>query len=514
MPLRFLAFTSCWRSPMGLRALLRGSLLYTLGNMLPRLGAFLLLPVYTAAMAPADFGVFSLMLSLSGLLAIVYRLGLDGALLRIHFDVAPSRRPSLYLTLASVTLAAVVVLSVLFAAVGAPVFGAIFPGVPFVPYGILALAITATTAFQYVPSALFRATERPGRFLAFGVGAFGVGVIATLFFLIVMELGSVGALLGQLATGIAVVLVTVVILIRVRRPRIDLSLARDGLAFGLPLVPHGMAAWVLSLSDRWLIGLFLLVPVIQAQAAVGIYSFGYVIAQVVSLVAMSFNAAWVPFFFARGDGERGPQILTEMTTLSMAGLSVLAVGIAALAPEITRLLAVDRWGPQALVAADVMQVVAIAFLAHGLYFMVVSAVFLRRRTRGLPLITLAAGLVNVGANAMLIPRLGIMGAAWSTLAGYVVLAGITWWYARSGYALRVDVTRLGTLTIAVLVTVLASRLLHPEQGVVVSGAIHTGLMALFAVVAWLVARGPLSQLRQILAADATADTMHPPEEHA
>jgi O-antigen/teichoic acid export membrane protein len=508
---------------MGLRALLRGSLLYTLGNMLPRLGAFLLLPVYTAAMAPAEFGVFSLMLSLSGLLAIMYRLGLDGALLRIHFDIAPVRRPSLYLTLASVTLAAVVAFSLLLTSVGAALFGVIFPGVSFAPYGVLALLITATTAFQYIPSALFRATERPGRFLTFGVGAFGVGVIATLFFLIVVPLGAVGGLLGQLATGVAVVCVTVVILVRVRRPRIDRSLAREGLAFGLPLVPHGMAAWVLSLSDRWLIGLFLLVPAMQAQAAIGVYAFGYVIAQVVSLVAMSFNAAWVPFFFARGDDARGPEILTEMTTLSMAVLSVLAVGIAAFAPEITRLVAVDRWGSQALVAADVMQIVTIAFLAHGLYFMVVSAVFLRRRTRGLPLITLAAGMVNVGANVVLIPRLGIVGAAWSTLAGYLVLAGITWWYARLGYMVRMDVARIASLATAVVLAVVVSRLLDPGRDVVMSTAGHAGIVMMVAVVAWLVARRPLAQLQQILAASsggstraghATADTMHPPEEDA
>ena len=45
-------------------------------------------------MTPAEFGIFSLMLSLSALLAIVYRLGLEGALLRFHFDVEPARRPN------------------------------------------------------------------------------------------------------------------------------------------------------------------------------------------------------------------------------------------------------------------------------------------------------------------------------------------------------------------------------------------------------------------------------------
>jgi len=508
---------------MGLRALLRGSLLYTAGNMLPRLGAFLLLPVYTAAMAPAEFGVFSLMLSLSGLLAIIYRLGLDGALLRLHFDVTARRRPALYLTLAAVTLGAVVAFSLAFGLVAAPLFGVIFPDIAFLPYGLLALAITATMAFQYVPSALFRATERPGRFLAFALGAFGTGVVATLVFLLVVPLGAVGGLLGQLATGIAVVLVTIAILARFRRPVFDRGLAREGLAYGIPLVPHGMAAWVLSLSDRWLIGLFIGVPALQAQAAVGIYSFGYVIAQVVSLVAMSFNAAWVPFFFARGEGPRGPRILTEMTTLSIAALGLLSIGIAALAPEVTRFLAVDRWGDQALVAADVMQLVAVAFLAHGLYFMVVSVVFLQRRTAGLPLITLAAGVVNVGANALLIPRLGIIGAAWSTLAGYLVLAGVTWWYARADYALRLDVVRLAILATGVVGLVLAGRLVTPSDGLALSTSVHAATIIAYGMLAWLVVRAPVARLRRLLldeARERTAgtaagvDTMQAPKEDA
>ena len=494
---------------MGLRALLRGSLLYTVGNMLPRLGAFLLLPVYTAAMAPAEFGVFSLMLSLSGLLAIVYRLGLDGALLRLHFDVTSRRRPALYLTLATVTFGAVVLFSVLFGLIGAPIFDVVFPGVGFLPYGLLALAITATMAFQYVPSALFRATERPGRFLVFALGAFGTGVIVTVLFLLIVPLGAVGGLLGQLGTGIAVVLVTLAILVRLRRPAFDRGLAREGLAYGLPLVPHGMAAWVLSLSDRWLIGLLIGVPALGAQAAVGIYSFGYVIAQVVSLVAMSFNSAWVPFFFARGEGPRGPRILTEMTTLSIAGLGLLAIGIAALAPEATQLLAVSRWGEEARVAADVMQLVAVAFLAHGLYFMVVSVVFLQRRTGGLPLITLAAGAVNVGANLLLIPRLGIMGAAWSTLAGYVVLAAVTWWYARASYALQLDLVRLGTLFGAVAVLVLGGRLVTPQDNLILSTVTHLATILGYAAVAWFVVRRPVAVLRGVLAEEARERAAEP-----
>lgn len=504
---------------MTLRGLLRGSLLYTVGNLLPRLGAFLLLPVYTAAMAPAEFGIFSLMLSLSGLLAIGYRLGLDGALLRLHFDVEPRRRAALYASLAGVTLLAAIGFSVVLGVVAAPVFGLLFPGVDFVPFGLLALAITATMAFQYVPSALFRATERPGRFLVFATAVFVTGVSATVVFLLVLDLGAVGGLLGQLAGGGMVVLVTAFILLRLRGRAIDRGLVRAGLAFGLPLVPHGMASWVLSLSDRWLIGLLIGLPAVQAQAAVGIYAFGYVVAQAVSLVAMSFNAAWVPFFFARGEGRRGPALLRETTSLSMAVLAVLAVGVAVLAPEITDLVARDRWGPQAQVAADVMTVVALASLLHGLYFMVVSTVFLRRRTRGLPLLTLLAGIANVIANVVLIPTIGIMGAAWATVLGYGTLAAATWWYGARSYPIRLDLPRLGVLAIAVLGAVGVARLVDPAAvGVATAGLVHLGILGAFAVLAAILLRGPVGRIGPLIVASAEdaaeASTMQPPKEDA
>jgi len=483
-----------------LRALLRGSLLYTLGNFLPRIGAFLLLPAYTVAMSPSEFGVYSLMLSLIGLLAIVYRLGLDGALLRFHFDVAPPRRPALYFSSTATTAAATVAGSLLVAAITAPFFSRIFPGVAFWPYGVLALTITATTALQYVPAALFRAIERPELFLAFGLGVFGLGSAATLLFLFVFQRGAGGALAGQLVGGLAVVAVTAAILLRMPRRRFDVVLMRRSLRFGLPLLPHGLAGWSLNFSDRWLLGLTIGLSTVATQAAVGIYSFGYVIGQAGALVAISFNAAWVPFWYARGDGQRGPRLLREATTLVMAVLAVLTVGVAAFAPELTRLLATRRWGTDALAAIDVTVIVAFASLIYGLYFMVVSTVFLRKTTAALPLITLGAGAVNVVSNLLLIPRLGIDGAAWSTLAGYAVLAGLTWWYGTRSYPISLDLARLATMLAGAVVAVLLSRLIRPEAvGSWVAGPAHVGIAIAFAIVLIPLLWGPLQRFRQMLA---------------
>jgi O-antigen/teichoic acid export membrane protein len=485
---------------MSLRALARGSALYTLGTFLPRFGALLLLPVYTMTLGPAAFGVVSLMLSVSTLLSIVYRLGLDGALLRLHFDLSPEARPRLYATLTAITVGVAIGGSVLLGLTLAPFFSRLFTGISFFPLGVLTLAITSATALQYVPTVFYRATERPGRFLAYSGGIMVAAIVATIVFLVIFKLGPVGALLGQLVGGIIGLAIGAAVLLRLRPLRFDWGLARSGLAFGLPLVPHSISGWILNVSDRWLLGLLLGLGIAQTQAAIGVYSLGYQLAQTVSLIALSFNAAWGPFFYARGESRAGPALLREMTTVVAALLGALAVGLAVAGPEIIRVIAPSSWGVARDQAADVLRVVALASFMYSIYFMVSSVVFLTRRTALLPLLTVSAGAANVALNLFLIPRIGIMGAAWSTVVGYTILAVGTAIYAARGYPLRLDLARLGILAAAGIgVGWLTRTLLPAEPGIGILAA-HVVAIGAFAVLAWLLLRAPVSRLRKLVAA--------------
>ncbi|HEX5039099.1 MAG TPA: oligosaccharide flippase family protein [Candidatus Limnocylindria bacterium] len=490
---------------MRLRTLVRGSLFYTVGNFLPRIGAFLLLPIYTAAMAPAEFGTFSLMLSIAGVLGIVYRFGLDGALMRLHFDVEERDRPSLYLTLSVVTAAIGLVLSVLLGLIAVPTFSRLFAGTPFWPFAPLTLILTFLLSFQYVPSSWFRARELPGRFLLLTVVSFAGGLVGTVLFVLVLDGGAVGALLGQIGAAGTAAAATIVVLVSLGAAAFRADFLRRALTFGLPLLPHSLSAWVLNVSDRWLIGLLVVGGAAAAQTAIGVYSFGYLLGQVVGLVAFSFNAAWVPFFYQRGAGPQGPRLLREMTTLSIAGLAVLAAGIGLLAPELATALAGDQWGDAIEDAARITPIVAVASVAYGLYFMVVSPVFMERRTAVLPALTIAAGLLNVGLNLVLIPTVGIVGAAWATLAGYAALAGLTTWYARRIYALALDVGKLAAIGTGLVTLLAAGTLLtEPIAGTPVGAVAHVALAAAFAgLMAWL-AWGAIGRLRLAVAEDGGA----------
>jgi O-antigen/teichoic acid export membrane protein len=480
-----------------LRALLRGSLIYTLGSVIPRVGIFLLLPVYTLGMGPGEFGIFSLMLSLAGLLTIFFRLGLDGSLLRFHFDVGPDRVAALYWTTAALTAVAGIGLGLAGVVLVGPVFGAAFAGISFNPYGLLAIAIGALTAFQYVPTSYFRATEQPERVFWLGLVSFAAGAVVTLWLVLGLHLGAAGGLIGQLVVGAAIVAVAGAVLLRLRPAAFDPAIARRDLAFGLPLVPHSIAGWVLNLSDRWLIGLFIGLSAAAAQVAVGIYSLGYQIAQLVSLIGVALNTAWMPFFYEHGERPEGPAILREMSSLSVGALAIVTVMAGVLAPEVIAVLAPASWGPDRGLAAIVVPLVGFAALIQGLYFMVSSPIFLHRRTTGLPLLTISAGAVNVGLNVLLIPRFGIIGAAWSTIAGYLTMLVLSLWYAGRTYEVRIDWPRMAVLFAVAAAAMSVAHVVQPA-GLVASGLVHLAIGGSFAVLVVALLRGPWRAARILI----------------
>jgi O-antigen/teichoic acid export membrane protein len=482
----------------GLRSLARGSALYVAGNLVPRFGAFLLLPIVTRFLGRADFGTVSLTASLALLLSILYRLGLDGALLRFHFDVDDRVRPGLYATLAALTGATVAVGSVLLTAMGAALDPG-RPGVPFVPFGLLALSIGGLMAFHYVPSVFFRAADRPGRYLLLALASFGVTAVATLVLVAGLRLGAAGALLGQLAGASVVGATAIAVLVGLRPRELRPELARRALSFGLPLLPQAMAGWLLSVSDRWLIGWLIGLSAAEALAAVGVYSLGYQLGYAVGLVAISFNAAWLPFFYRVGEGRHGPAVLRDMTTLTVAGFIALAGTMALLAPEIVGLMAPPEWSA----AADVTAVVAFASVANAAGLMVSSVFTLTRRTRPLATVTLVAAGVNLSVNAALIPILGIMGAAWATLAAYIVLAGLAYVVGRRHYPILVDVPRLVTALVTGVTVVVVARQI-PQTGAGPALATHVVLALVLAALIALLVRAPAARLRTLAAAPWSA----------
>ena len=472
---------------MSLRVLARASAVYTIGNIAPRFGAFILLPVYLRFLSQAEYGQFALLTSLSGVLGLVLTLGLDGALMRLHFDHQDRARASLYGSLTLFSIGASAALTLLFGVAVAPFFSTLFAGIPFFPLGMLTLLIAFAGTIQYVPSVLFRANGQAGFFVAYNLGTFVIASAASVLLVVVLRLGVVGVLIGQLIGGVLIFGVAIGIMLSLGAWTFSRTVLGSALRFGLPLVPHAVSNWVLRLSDRWLIALLIGLPVVQVQAAIGVYSFGYQIASIISIIVISFNFAWSPYFFRIGDRPSAPILYRQITTVVIAGLLALAVGLSALAPEIVNVVATSRYAQ----AVDVIRVVAFASVFQGQYTMLVTLIFFRKRTGRLAMLTLGAGIVNFLLNFLLIPRIGIMGAAWSTLIAYGAWAMATTWFAVRLYPIRLDWVRSLLLAASALAVVWLAAQVSLSDAPLAQGLIHLAIGAGYAAFATLVAVRPL-----------------------
>lgn len=431
------------RTGVPARGFARSTVLYAFATFIPRIGLFLLLPIYARLLTPAEVGQFSLMMSLAGLLAILLRLGMDATLIRFHFQFN-GELGRLYATTFSVAVVSAVVLSVSAGLVLSATFSHIFAGIAFLPVGVLALLIGAGNSFQFVPAAWYRATEQAGRYAAMTTATFVISAGLTLWLLGILRAGLEGALVGQLGGAATVVAFAVIVIVRLPNLALDWGLAVRALRFGLPIIPHALSAWVLNVFDRWLLAILLPVAAMTAQAQIGAYWIGYQLGYAVSLLGVSIQAAWLPIVYRQTDPVAGGRRVGAMLVASTAALSVIAVAVGLTAPEVIRLVAGEEYAS----AVPVVSIVAAASVFYGMYVIAVAVLLHEHRTGTMAAVTLATGVLNIAINVVLIPMIGIVGAAIASLIANMVYGVTTVWLAGRLWPLSLPLRRLGVILAA------------------------------------------------------------------
>jgi O-antigen/teichoic acid export membrane protein len=242
-------------------------------------------------------------------------------------------------------------------------------------------------------------------------------------------------------------------------------------------VPHGLLVQVQNLIDRWLLLRYV------SRAVVGQYGIAYSLGEGVKLALSAFEPAWGPFVYSRIRDPDAPVTLARVITWAWLFFALAGTGVAVFAFE---LLAIFTSGTAFLAGASVIPVVALAYLLHGVFLLTSIGIGVKKRTRWYPVITAASASTNVIANLVLIPRLGMMGSAWATVASYAVMAGLGFWISRRLYPLPLEWGRLSRISAAALAVFAASQLV-PGGALAVAIAVKAGL--LLALPALLLASG-------------------------
>ncbi|MAP94050.1 MAG: polysaccharide biosynthesis protein [Ponticaulis sp.] len=245
--------------------------------------------------------------------------------------------------------------------------------------------------------------------------------------------------------------------------------AKRYLAYGLPIAAALVLDLILSASDRFLIAFFI------DEAAVGAYAAGYGVADKTTLMICAWAAmAGSPLLMAAYE-QHGKEE-TEKAARGMAQSILLialpaAVGIAIVAGPLSEVMIGEDLREQ---ARKIIPWIAAAGFFNGLLIHYFSEAFqLARKTAQRAILMLIPALANIGLNIVLLPRIGLMGAVYATVACYVMGVVLLAVFGRKHVRLPIPVMDLAKILAACIAMAGAVQIV-PAIGGLVELALKAG----------------------------------------
>ena len=297
------------------------------------------------------------------------------------------------------------------------IFRSYFPEnlLPFMWLGIFAyLAWSAYGMFSYFLRASLQASAFSKYEIISSSGKFAIAIALVVF----LRTGAISLLWGMLLINLVLLLFLskrLSLLKKLKRPLFSVKTSWDFFKYGFPLGLASLSAWLLILSDRYILQYF------KTAKEVGIYSVSFsVVDRSLGLLYSILMLAAYPIIILTWE-QKGKvvtqQLIKELSRYFFILCVPVFVGISVLGKDIFTLFV----GKDFTQSFRLVPLFAFCSLAQGLFQYVGKSYELYKKTLVLALVFFIAGIANILLNVLFIPSYGYMGAGAAKVASYVIL---------------------------------------------------------------------------------------------
>ncbi|MBP5531411.1 MAG: oligosaccharide flippase family protein [Lentisphaeria bacterium] len=409
---------------------------YTLGNLIPKISNFLLLPLYSAFLSPEDYGIISAMLTGQMVLLPICTLALDRGLERLFFDSDdPQVRRTVVGTLNILMLGwAALVLAAGF--LWRDRLRMVFPNIPFFPYYAIMLGVLGLDMLTITPKVYWRVTRQVKRFVFVSFAQFAVLLAMKLVFIVALRRGAAGFMIANLLAAVLLTPFFAWESFRLSTFRIDFRRIREALLFSIPMVPLLLSGWIINLTSRMFIDRN------ANMTALGIYSFAMTLASAFQLIGVSFLPAYGPVFYEiANSGDRSSAgKLFEYNRGYMLFIMFLGFCQALFMRDV--LLCLNQRYLECWKYIPVMTLGIFFNLLGGVY----NLCFYQAKKSALVMILFfASAALNIFLTWLLIAPWGVWGCVWAGALSSAVLFAVTYLFAHRYFFVPLDLGMLGAL---------------------------------------------------------------------
>ncbi len=441
-----------------LKRVAKHAVIYAAADILAKIVGFLLLPLYSRKFSAADYGILAIIQIMNMIPGRLVSQGINTSTMKaITLDYAEDpmqQRVALstayyYLTLSSLVINALLFLSM-------PVIARW--ALQTEDYNHL-LACSFVTSFfettRMIPlQVLLRARFRSVLYSTLSFCEFLGSVGLNIYFIVFKGLGIAGIIYADLIMSIVIAVVAFFVI----RPELALVFSwaevRRMVRFGWPLIPGRISMYLLDFADRFQL------QKLSTTVEVGLYAVGVKYARIFQfLFLVQFEKVWpsISFPLAR-EKDAAEQFARVFTYLFLFACSLGIMTILFIDPCVKLTLERSYWR-----ASQAAPWLIAGFILEMTYQVFGSGLRITGHTRHSPVIVGSGAAFNILANFWVLPRWGMVGAAFTTFSANGILVALSYYYSNRYYPIRYEWSRIGRIAGLFVAVWVADSMWSPEH---------------------------------------------------
>lgn len=395
--------------------LLKNTIFYSIGEILPRALSFILLPIYTTYLTPADYGIISYSHTVIMFLYVLGAFALNTYVLRYYFihEDEEDRKNLLGTVQLTILFLNTIITSLAFALMP-NIISKYQIQVPWNPYFRLAFIINFLECLSIIPLVIYRVRQEALKFVALGLIRTFLTVGLTLYFLVVEKRGVLGTFLAQLYILIPFSMIYLGILKKYCRWTINLNYLKEGFRFSAPLIPGSICYILLSMSDRIILERYVSI------SDLGIYNVASQIALVLNIVIQSGYKSIEPELFRRFGKEGFFDFIRIVQSIFFSTIYISALLLTLYSQEVLFLMTSESFH-HAYVLIPALIVGVIMTGQNVIYGGILQG---EKRTKLQGTATVIGAIVSISVNLLLVPLFGMYAAVTASALSFIVMNAI------------------------------------------------------------------------------------------
>lgn len=462
----------------------------------------LLVPLYTRLFPTAEYGVVSELYAYVSFLYVLLTYGMETAFFRFSQD--NEHKSKVYST-ALISLLATSAFFVLLVTIFSDNIAAGLDYSSHREYIIWFAFILAFDAITIIPFANLRQENKAMKFATIKSVWIVINIGLNLLFILLCpyiasysnnqiltgfvsliynpDIGVGYIFISNLIASAVILLILAVDILKIRFT-FSAPLLRKMLIYAWPLLLFSFAGIINETFDRIILK-HLLPASSDPMAQLGIYGACYKISIIMTLFIQTYRYAAEPFFFSKAKSTDARKLYSDMMTYFVIVCTLIFVGVMMYIDLVMHFV-----GKEYRVGEPVVPILLLANLCLGVFYNLSVWFKLTDRTIYGAFISIFGAVVTLSLNFLLIPVMGIMGAAWATLICYASMMIVSYIFGQRFYAVKYDLPRiLGYLGLAIL-TFRISEWINSEG--VLKYVVNTMLLLVFSAIILLTMRKKLA----------------------